>query len=357
MRYLVLFDSFKGTISSSELGKITTSHLKGLGLEADYFVISDGGDGFLDSICYNLKIEKIKIKTKDAFLNDNYSFIAKKDDTFFVELASSVGINHVAKEQLNPYIASSFGFGMAIKEAIKRGAKKIVMGIGGSCSNDAGCGMLEALGAKFYSDILLHNMNNEKLSEVKKVDFTNFKKVIDGVEFIVASDVDNPLLGENGATYVYSKQKGATEKDFSFLEGNIKSFTNIFNDVNVGVKGSGAAGGVGYSLITFLNALFVQGIDYILDLIEYDKKIKNYDAIITGEGKLDNSSFCNKAISGIIKRSKDKEIILINGSSNIEVDNIKIYNIVPDITSLDKSISKSAKKYFKERLDKITFLR
>ena len=304
MNVLAIIDSFKGTISSKKLGEIIKEEFDAKGHNVDVIPVADGGEGFCEAIEEILLSRGLEISKKSLIVNDplfrkieSYYIICNSTKTAYIELAKASGISLLSKEELNPYITSTYGFGELIVDAIKNNCKKVVLGIGGSATNDAGCGMLEALGMKFYNgnEELITQINNTDVGTVDYVDDNEFKNIIRDIEFVVLSDVTNPLLGEDGATYVFSPQKGAKKEDLSFLEDNIKNFA-ILNKTNINSRGAGAAGGVVYALLTYLNAKLYSGIDYILDLIDYEKLIEKYDVIVTGEGKIDNQSLSGKVV-------------------------------------------------------------
>lgn len=320
MKILVLIDSFKGTITSKRLGEIFKEELKNH--DVDSFCIADGGDGFLDSISENVKLYKENTTVSDPLFRKIDSYYLVNNDTAYIELAKASGINLIQANMLNPFITTTYGFGEMINDAINKGYKNIILGIGGSATNDCGSGMLEALGGIFNKSKLT-NLCNYKLHDVISYDNTVINSKIKDVNVVVLSDVTNPLLGPLGATYVFSRQKGAKEEDLETLENNIKNFSSL-NEKYINHPGSGAAGGVGYATITYLNAKIVSGIDYILDLIDYDNIINDYDLIITGEGKIDSQSLDGKVISSILKRSKDKKVILVCAINELKskIDNV-----------------------------------
>ena len=353
MKALILIDSFKGTLTSKELGQITKEELVKKNIDSDYYPISDGGDGFLDAVGALKPYTRIDLKTVDAFNReiDSYYLADSATNTAIIELSKSCGINLVKKEELNPFIATTYGLGLTILDAIKRGYKNVVIGIGGSATNDGGSGMLEALGLKFYSgDKLLHVMNNEKLGAATIVDTSNLLNNIKGVNFLVMSDVTNPLLGIKGATYVFSPQKGAKQEDLPKLESNIKNFKDLsisalgrdYSDK----EGTGAAGGVGFALMAYLGAKMTPGIDYLLNEIK-KLDLSSYDTIISGEGKIDSQSLDGKVISGIMKHFPGRRIVLVCAINELNDLNYEVYSIVPKLTSKEESLANPKECYRK----------
>lgn len=347
MKYLVISDSFKGSMSSKEVGEVITSTLKDMGHVADYILISDGGEGFLDALkSTNKDLKFITYPTYDALRRkkDARFLYDEKTKNAYFELAEVVGIKDLKEDELNVFKASTYGLGNLIMQALNDyEINDIYVGLGGSASNDGASGMLEALGLIFKDENgnIITALNNEKLSSVKEVDYTLLNKVLRYHKFIVLSDVTNPLLGENGATYVYSIQKGAKENDLTILESNLRNFAEVtkktlYCDYSI-IDGAGAAGGCGFGMISYLNAKVYSGIDVILKLNNLDIKINDYDEIITGEGSFDNQSLNGKVISGILKYDI-KKLSICCGISKINNFKYKIYSIVPNICTKEESL-------------------
>ena len=358
MKVLAIIDSFKGTLSSRELGELTKSVLSKRKIKCDYLAISDGGDGFLECLESIIKVKRIYCKVNDPLFRtiDSFYLFDESSKTAYVEMALASGINLLKKEELNPYLATTYGTGELIMDAIQKKARKIIIGIGGSATNDGGTGLLEAMGVNFYShNLLLQKMNGDKLGFITDIDDVKFQKTINGIEFITLNDVKNPLLGNLGATRVFSKQKGSNSEDIFILETKMRNYANIctkkFNKDNNEFPGSGAAGGMGYAIKTFFNAPFYQGTEYILDLINFEKIICNYDYIITGEGKIDNQSLLGKVIFAIKKKTSSQEVILVCAINELSPEEIvrnnikKIYSIVPSFATIEESMNNPAKHF------------
>ena len=348
-RILVICDSFKGTLSSKEVGEIIVNNVNKNKYIAEYLPISDGGEGFLDTLLkWNKNLKEQYVLSCDAFrrVNSSKYLFDKVNNTLYFELAECVGIKDLNKDDLNPFIASTYGLGIAIKEGIlKHHSSKIVIGIGGSASNDGGTGMLEAMGVKFCDKDgnLIFGMCNKKLSSIYTLGTESFKKLINGIEFEVLTDVSNPLLGELGATYVFSPQKGATKNDLVALEENMSIYSQIvkkyFDDDFSEIEGAGAAGGVGFAFIAFMNAKLSLGIDVLLKGYHFDELVEKYDLVITGEGKLDEQSLNGKVISGIMSYSP-KELEFVVGSCSLNDLPYKVHAIVPNSATLEEALSK-----------------
>lgn len=348
-RILVICDSFKGTLSSKEVGEIVVNNVNKNKYIAEYLPISDGGEGFLDTLLkWNKNLKEHYVLSCDAFRRANSSkyLFDKVNNILYFELAECVGIKDLNKDELNPFIASTYGLGVAIKEGIlKHHPSKIVIGIGGSASNDGGTGMLEAMGVKFCDKDgnLIFGMCNKKLSSIYTLGTESFKKLINGIEFEVLTDVSNPLLGELGATYVFSPQKGATKNDLIALEENMSIYSQIvkkyFDDDFSEIEGAGAAGGVGFAFIAFMNAKLSLGIDVLLKGYHFDELVEKYDLVITGEGKLDEQSLNGKVISGIMSYNP-KNLEFVVGSCSLNDLPYKVHAIVPNSATLEEALSK-----------------
>ena len=233
MKILVACDSFKGSLTSLEIGQIVKNELEKKKHEVDFIAISDGGEGFLDVIEQNIKCEKYYSLVPNAIGNLKESAYLYSSNTLYVELAEVVGIKDLKEHELAPFKATTYGLGLLVKEAIlTHSVKNIVFGLGGSASTDGGSGFLEGLGAIFYeNDKVIKKIDNEKLSRVTKVDFENVKKLTKGINALVLTDVSNPLLGTNGAAYIFGPQKGASKEDVVKLDNNLKHFVNILNPI------------------------------------------------------------------------------------------------------------------------------
>ena len=363
MRALILMDSFKGTLSSLEAGHIVQSVLNTQDIQSDVFSISDGGEGFLDSIAQNNTITKHMVNVYDPLfrpIDVAYYGIREKA---YIELARSSGLTLVEESLRNPFITSTYGLGQVIKNAIQMGYRKVVIGIGGSATNDGGTGMLEAMGALFYNQHhqRITHLNGKQLQDIQSIDFNPLFQLIEHTIFEVCSDVSNPLLGKKGATYTFGYQKGATPEIANQLEVNMTQYDQImqayFKTNYANQLGSGAAGGVGYALQMVCRATRSSGIDTILNQINV-QKAEDYDLIITGEGRFDSQSLDGKVLSGVMRRFNTHPIVVICGvKTDVKIDrkqDIFIYSIVPTIASLDESL-KHPPSYLRRVCETIDF--
>lgn len=326
-------DSFKETFSSLEASYIIRKEFQ---KKYDYnyicVPIADGGEGSIDAIKYsnNMKIEEVKVTGPNMERVTGRIGLLNKNEVI-VECANIVGFQNKIKSS-NPGNTTTYGIGELIKYAIEKGYKKVYVCMGGTITNDAGVGILDALGAKFYNknDEVFHPVG-DTLIDIDHIDLSNFNK---NIEVVMLSDVTNPLYGPNGASYIFSKQKGATDEQIKSLDDGLIHFSKVTEKV-IGKdlsseKGSGAAGGIGYALRSYLNASYESGISAILKLIKFDEIIKNADLIITGEGKIDYQSACGKTISGVIKYANNYNIpvIAIVGLMDGEIEEYKKLGLI-----------------------------
>lgn len=241
--------------------------------------------------------------------------------TAVIEMAQASGLTMVPKEKRNPLAATTYGTGQLIKDALDKGCKKILIGIGGSATNDGGAGMLAALGAVLKDETGKQlGFGGAALANLAEIDLTNFDSRIFETEITVACDVNNPLLGKNGASYVYGPQKGGTEEMVEALDSALGRFKEI-SALKLGrdysaCPGSGAAGGLGFALLAYCRAEFSSGIDLVLDVCGFENALQNADLVITGEGRIDAQSARGKVLNGIGLRAKKLgvPVIAIGGS-------------------------------------------
>lgn len=350
MRVLIICDSFKGTLSSLEVGSTLKDAIQEYSdIDANFIPISDGGEGFLDVINANIDVDTYEVECVDALRRKNKAKYLFKNGTAYVELAEVVGIKDLSKDELDCFHANTYGLGLLIKQIIEKHCpKKIVMGLGGSASTDGGAGMLEALGAKYYqNDQQVVNIDNEKLGIITSCDLSKVKELTSDTEFLILTDVTNPLLGFNGAAYVFGRQKGASKEDLYLLNKNLDNFTNISkSSLYSELEGSGAAGGTGFGCLFGLNGKIESGIKVLLELCNFKELSKEYDYIITGEGKFDIQSKMGKVYQGIYTNLDKKEkLLVVCGIS--EVNDKFVFSIVPELASSEESL-KEPKKYLKK---------
>lgn len=356
-KIIIIPDSFKGSASSFEICNYIEKGILKVIKDADIIKIpvADGGEGTVESILYAAggNIKKINVKNPEGkIIEAKYGIIDKEKAV--IEMAEASGLTLVDNKTRNPLKYSTYGTGEFIKDAINNNnIKEILIGIGGSATNDCGIGMANALGYKF-----LDKDNNEleaiaeNMIKVADIDDSNVDKRIFDIKITAACDVKNPLYGKNGATAVYGKQKGVTEETFDILDDGLKNIAKIIKE-KFGkeidyIEGAGAAGGLGGGLVAFCNAQLKSGIDAVLDIIDFEKKIKDASLIITGEGAIDGQTKEGKVPVGVAKRAGNIPVIAIVGEiregAEIVYD-LGIKSIMPLCTkamTLEESISNTS---------------
>lgn len=322
--FILVPDSFKGTLSAIEVCNIMKSSIKNLYKDANIISVpvADGGEGTVDAFLYALGGEKKSIWVSDAFNEQKIlaHYAMLKDDIAVIEMATCAGLPLV-KNRLEPDKTTTFGVGELIIDAVNSGAKKIILGLGGSATNDGGCGMAAALGVKFKDEQDQEFIpTGGTLSQIYKIDMNNIYSKIKDIEFISMCDVDNPLCGKLGASAVFAPQKGADEDMVKSLDEGLAHLAKIIKrDLHIEVKdikGAGAAGGLGAGSIAFLQSKLTKGIDVILDTINFDELVSKADIVFTGEGKFDSQSLHGKVVMGVANRSQKYKtpVIVVTGA-------------------------------------------
>ena len=320
-KIIIIPDSFKGSASSMEVCDCIERGILKVFNDANIkkIPVADGGEGTVDSILYAAggNIRKIKVKNPEGkIVEAKYGIINK--DKAVIEMAEASGITLVDDKNREPLKYSTYGTGELIKDAINNNIKEILIGIGGSATNDCGIGMANALGYRF-----LDKDNNEldaiaeNMIKVSAIDDSNVDKRIFDIKISAACDVKNPLYGENGATAIYGKQKGVTEASFDILDNGLKNIARVVKE-KYGkeidyIEGAGAAGGLGGGLLAFCNAELKSGIDAVLDIIDFEDQIKDASLIITGEGAIDGQTKKGKVPVGVARRANGIPVIAIVG--------------------------------------------
>ncbi len=349
MKILIAPDSFKGSLSAKEICRVVKGASEKVFTDVDVISlpVADGGEGSVDSILETLngKYQKIKVN------NPLYSIIDAEYGLFnqneaIIEMAKASGLPLIKTSDLNIMEANTFGTGELILDALNNDVNKIYIGLGGSATNDGGIGCLNALGVKFL------DINNNELKpipanliKIADFDMSAIDKRILTTEIILMCDVNNPLLNEFGATAIFSKQKGANPKQQELLEAGLEHFSNIvkakLNKDVANTPGVGAAGGLGYGLLAFLNADIKSGIESILDILKIDDLLTDVDICITGEGKMDEQSAFGKVASGVANRCKNNNIpcFAIVGGMDNNADVMYNYGITSIITTINGIMS------------------
>ena len=310
--------------------------------------LADGGEGTVKALIDNLDGKMVNIKVKDPLMRDIDSFYGISGDgkTAVIEMAAASGLPLLSPDERNPLKATTFGTGELIKDALEKGCREFIIGIGGSATNDAGTGMLSALGYIFLDENGNElEPNGENLVNIKSFKDDKVMKEVSEAKFLIACDVDNPFYGTNGAAHVYGKQKGATGDIIKILDDGMRNFSNVIEKIKKtdisNISGSGAAGGLGGAFTAFFNSELKPGIDIITEKIELENKINGSDYVITGEGRIDFQSAMGKTPSGVAKLAKKYGIpvIAIGGSVDDEIGNIYDCGITAAFSIIDSPMT------------------
>jgi glycerate kinase len=357
MKIVVAIDSLKGSLTSLEAGAAVRAGIFRVYPDADVIVkpLADGGEGTTEALVQGLGGETVPVSVRGPMqgkVDAAYGFLPDKN-LAILEMAMAAGITLVKNEDKNPWKATTYGVGEMILDALDRGCRDFIIGIGGSATNDAGLGMLTALGFAFMDKTgAAVGISADSLRNIETVDLSKIPPALRDCHFQVACDVDNPLCGENGATYVYGPQKGVTAEDRAALDADIRHFAAVTaaalgRDCSL-CPGAGAAGGIGFAFLAYLQAVLTPGVDLILDAVGIEADMENADFVITGEGCLDLQTAMGKAPIGIAKRAKKHgaRVIAFAGAVTEEArkcneNGIDAYfPIVPGIVTLAQAMDK-----------------
>ena len=329
MKIVVAPDSFKGSLTAVEVADAIEQGVREIFPEAEIVKIpmADGGDGTVQCLVNATGGEILREKVTDPLGNEvlaSYGILGDKK-TAVIEMAEASGLTLVPENKRNPLITTTYGTGQLIKIALDQGCRKMIIGIGGSATNDGGAGMVQALGVKLLDkDEEELGFGGGELKKVFRIDTKYLDNRLSETKVIVASDVSNPLCGPKGASWIYGPQKGATPEIIEELDESLAHFAEIIKrDLNKEVKdvpGAGAAGGLGASLMAFLDAELKPGIEIIIEIVKLEQVIKGADLVITGEGKIDSQTIYGKAPIGVARIAKKYNIPVIAVAVIISAD-------------------------------------
>jgi glycerate kinase len=357
-KFILIPDSFKGTMSSEDICAIMEKAVLENYPDAKVITIpvADGGEGSVNAFLKAMDGERLIVTVKGPYHEEMEAFygIIDNGSTAIIEMAACAGLPLV-EGKANPCMTSTYGVGQLMEAAINRGCKRIILGLGGSCTNDGGTGAAAALGARFID--ALGNCfipTGGTLKNIAHIDTTNLIQAIDDIEIITMCDIDNPLYGENGAAYIFGPQKGATPDMVKELDEGLRHLDQMIQDdlhLALGeLKGAGAAGGMGCGMVAFFGAILQMGIETILDTVKFDELLLDTDYVLSGEGKIDTQSLRGKVVLGIAKRTKKANVPLlaiVGGiGDGIEeayergVSGIFSINRIPEDFSISRSKSK-----------------
>ncbi len=355
LKVVVAIDSFKGSLSSLQAGNAVRDAILKLDKNSDVLVkpLADGGEGTVEALASGLDSEVVELTVNGPLMKPvtaKYCILNK--NTAVIEMASAAGITLISHDERNPLKTTTYGVGELIKDAILRGCRRFIVGIGGSATNDGGLGMLTALGYEFLdkngSRVALGANGLKDLHEIKT---DRVLPELSQCTFNVACDVTNPLCGENGCSAVFAPQKGATPEMIKDMDMWLGEYAQIAKTVSSKADethaGAGAAGGLGFAFLTFTNATLKSGIEIVLDEIGLENDIKNADIVVTGEGRLDSQTVMGKAPIGVAKLAKKygKRVVAFSGcvTDDAEVCNDRgidaFFPILRGVTTLEDALN------------------
>ncbi|MCQ2588754.1 MAG: glycerate kinase [Treponema sp.] len=362
MKILIAPDSFKGSLSAIKFCEIAKKSILSVLPDAqiDCMPVADGGEGTLECLEKALDCQIMKCFVQNSLYEEEVSSVAfiENGKTAIVEAAQSNGLPQI-KGRENPEETSTYGVGQLVGFACDMGAKKIILTLGGSSTNDCGLGMLAALGGCFYNkDGISFVPTGGTLKDVEEIDLSMIYPRLQGARFEALCDVDNPLYGENGCSAVFGPQKGADELMVKRLDEGCRHIAGLFNKMRTTdfalEKGSGAAGGLGFAVLAALNGKLKSGIDTVLSLCDFEKRASDCDLIITGEGSFDKQSSMGKTIGGILKRCGKVPVVVFCGKSDGTIatgikDVVEIskgMELEEAMSGAEKNLEKAVVEYF-----------
>ena len=356
-KIVIASDSFKGCLSSYEVACAAENGIRKVlpFCEVVGIPVADGGEGTTEALVEAMNGHFVSCKVHDPLMNPiqvEYGILGDKY-TAVIEMASASGLTLVPPENRNPLFTTTYGTGELMLDALQRGCRNFLIGIGGSATNDAGTGMLQALGFRFL-DCEGNELGKggQILEQIAYIDSDNVMPELQQSVFTVACDVNNPFSGENGAAFIYARQKGADDAMIDRLDKGLKQFAKIIHsslekDIDP-IPGAGAAGGLGGGFLAFLSATLKPGIKMVLETLDIDNRIQNADLIITGEGKLDRQTGMGKTPAGVLEAGKRQQIpVIAIGGAVEETDALlqqgflAVFSIQPGPVSLEQAMDKS----------------
>ena len=334
MKVVIASDSYKESLKAIEVCGAIERGFRAIFPNAKYvkIPIGDGGEGTVESLVDATGGRIISISVTGPLRESVQAFygVSKDKKTAFIEMAAASGLQHLPVEKRNPLITTTKGTGELILHALNQGAEYIILGLGGSATNDGGAGMLAALGVRFINDKgEVIDPSGGTLHSIVAIDFSQMDPRLKGVKIEAACDVDNPLVGMQGASFVFGRQKGANVEMMKELDENLKHYANILkryvsSDVSE-IPGAGAAGGMGAAVISVLKGDLRRGIEIVLDYTNFDKHIEDADLIITGEGRIDEQTAYGKAPVGVAGRAKRFSVPVIAIGGSVSSDYSAVY--------------------------------
>ena len=351
MKILIAPDKFKGSLDAEKVCQAMEEALRESGkrFESRSIPMADGGEGTCDMLTRFSHGRKIKVPVLDPFFRTIEGEIGISGDgkTAFVEMATASGLQLLKREERNALLGTTYGTGQLIAAALDHGVSSIIMGVGGSGTNDAGIGMGEALGARFY-DASGNQLKpiGQNLKSIHTINVENLHPRTRDVSVTAICDVSNPFYGTQGAAYVFGPQKGATPEDVKFLDDGLRNFAAVVKNqlgVDINFPGAGAGGGLGGGSKIFFNIKFQSGIKFLMDFIGLDALVQGSDLVISGEGKMDEQTLSGKVIKGLadLARKHQKPLLVIVGKNELDAEKVKLMGIRKVIQLLNGKTSEN----------------
>ncbi|KEQ17719.1 glycerate kinase [Endozoicomonas numazuensis] len=357
MKIVIAPDSFKECLTAAQVASAIETGFKEILPDAEYIKVpvADGGEGTLQSLVDATGGRLIEVPVTGPLGNQIHAEFGVLGDgkTAVIEMARASGLELVSPEQRNPMIATTFGTGELIHSALDIGVEKIIVGIGGSATNDGGAGMMQALGVRLQDEEGKElRYGGGQLKNLCRIDVSKMDQRLKSVEFIAACDVDNPLTGENGASAIFGPQKGATAEMIKALDQSLEHYAQMMErELGISVldvPGAGAAGGMGAALLGYLNARLEPGIEIVMEAVDLAEKIKGANLVITGEGRIDGQTAQGKTPVGVarIAKSVDLPVVALAGSVGQGVDAVysqgidALFPVVHGAVSLEQALKK-----------------
>lgn len=348
-KVVVASDSFKGCLSSAQVADAVEKGIHEVYPDCDVvkLAVADGGEGTIEALATTLGGCIVKVQVQDPLgrpITSEYAIV--DGTTAVIEMSRASGLTLLKEEERNPMLTSTYGTGQMVADALSKGCRRFIMGIGGSATNDAGTGMLEALGYRFMdAEGNVLKGRGESLGKIRHIDSSNAVEGLKDSIFIVACDVDSPFCGPKGAAYVYGPQKGATPEMVKELDEGMQAFSRLVyketgTDI-MNIKGAGAAGGLGGALNAFLDADLKKGADMVLDAIGFDQMIENADLVITGEGKIDSQTLNGKLPSAVARRASARNIPVMAICGRTDVESLPCFAHICPVTPQEMPVEQA----------------
>lgn len=353
-KIVLAFDSFKGSLTSMEVGEAAARGVKKASPDTQTVVVpvADGGEGTVEAVVGATGGEIVTARVTDPLGNKIDATYGISGDTAVIEMAAASGLPLVPEDKRNPWLTTSYGTGELIRDAINRGCRKFLIGIGGSATNDAGTGMLRALGFRFLDrDGKETGEGGGEVAKIVEVDRSHVMPQLAECHFTVACDVTNPLTGPQGSSHIFGPQKGADPDMVEALDAALRSFAEVVTKFGgrdlSDYPGSGAAGGLGFAFIAFLGATLQPGVEMVLNAIGFDRYLDGATLVFTGEGRLDSQTPMGKTPAGVLRHARNQGIDVIGVGGSLQVQAVQtleetgfaaVFPILPAPMTLDEAL-------------------